>query len=202
MQDAIHRRPRALMVLASAFVLLWLVLAAFPFVWTAWGSLKLQADFFSRDSWQHAVFGTATVRVTGDAFTADGYVGAWVRTGFWRAALNTAQITVAVTVISLTFGTLGGYALARSTARYRFAILMFALFFRAMPDVTIVSGYLLPFFQLNIWGHLPTAIIVLVALNQPFTLWMMYSASFRASRAIWTKARWSMAAPGFRPSAW
>ena len=44
-----------------------------------------------------------------------------------------------------------------------------------MPHITLVSGYLLPFFQLNIWGYLPTAIIVLVAINQPFTLWMLHS---------------------------
>ena len=31
------------------------------------------------------------------------------------------------------------------------------------------------FFQLNIWGVLPTTIIVLVAINQPFTLWMLHS---------------------------
>ena len=52
---------------------------------------------------------------------------------------------------------------------------MLALIFRAMPHITLVSGYLLPFFKLNIWGYLPTAIIVLVAINQPFTLWMLRS---------------------------
>jgi multiple sugar transport system permease protein len=44
-----------------------------------------------------------------------------------------------------------------------------------MPHITLVSGYLLPFFEWNLWGHLPTAIIVLVAINQPFTLWMLHS---------------------------
>jgi len=34
---------------------------------------------------------------------------------------------------------------------------------------------LLPFFQMNIWGHLSTTIIVMVAINQPFTLWMLHS---------------------------
>ena len=38
-----------------------------------------------------------------------------------------------------------------------------------------MSGYLLPFFEWNIWGYLPTTIIVLVAINQPFTLWMLHS---------------------------
>lgn len=173
--DAVSRRTPLILFVASGFVLLWLIVAAFPFAWTVWGSFKVQADFFSRDSWWHAIFGTNTVRVTGDAFTGDGYYGAWVATGFWRNTINTAIITVCVTVISLSLGTLGGYALARSTYRYRFVILVVALLFRAMPQVTLVSGYLYPFFALNIWGYLPTAVIVLVAINQPFTLWMMYS---------------------------
>ena len=84
-------------------------------------------------------------------------------------------MTVCVTAISLTLGTLGGYALARSTYKYAFVILIVALIFRAMPHITLVSGYLLPFFKLNIWGYLPTTIIVLVAINQPFTLWMLRS---------------------------
>ena len=175
MADAINRRPPIVAFVALVFVAFWLIVAAFPFAWTVWGSFKVQADFFSRDSWWNAIAGTNTTRITDSAFTGAGYYGAWIETGFWRSVINTAIVTVSVTVISLTLGTLGGYALARSTAPYRFAILVGALFFRAMPDITLVSGYLLPFFQLNIWGYLPTATIVLVALNQPFTLWMMYS---------------------------
>lgn len=169
------RHPPLVMAVATGVVLLWLLVAAFPFAWTVWGSFKVQADFFSRESWLNALLGPTTTRVTGDPFTGAGYHGAWIATRFWVAALNTALITACVVVISLTFGTLGGYALARSQSRWRFVILIAALFFRAMPEVTLVSGYLLPFFQLNIWGVLPTAIIVLVAINQPFTLWMMYS---------------------------
>ena len=44
-----------------------------------------------------------------------------------------------------------------------------------MPHITLVSGYLLPFFELGLWGHLSTTIVVLVAINQPFTLWMLHS---------------------------
>ena len=170
-----RRLPPVLLVLSSGFVILWVFLAAFPFVWTVWGSFKVQADFFSRQSWQNAVFGVNTLAQTGSAFTGDGYYGAWIENEFWKAVINTGIVTVCVTTISLTFGTLGGYALARSGYRYKFYILLAALVFRAMPEVTLVSGYLFPFFALNIWGHLPTAILVLVALNQPFTLWMMFS---------------------------
>jgi ABC-type glycerol-3-phosphate transport system permease component len=175
MQSRKRRQSPALAALSGGIVLLWLFLAAFPFLWTAWGSFKVEADFFSRTDWLNAIYGPKTIAQTGSAFTGDGYHGAWVLQQFWNSAANTIIITLSVVVISLTIGTLGGYALARSGFRYTFWILIAALVFRAMPHVTLVSGYLLPFFQLNIWGYLPTTIVVLVAINQPFTLWMLHS---------------------------
>ena len=167
--------PNWLNFLSISFLVLWLVLAFVPFLWTFWGSFKVQADFFSKQDWQNAIFGIRTLVETGSSFTKDGYEGAWIQEGFWKAALNTAIVTLSVVAISLTLGTLGGYALARSGFRYAFWILIVALIFRAMPHITLVSGYLLPFFELGLWGHLSTTIIVLVAINQPFTLWMLHS---------------------------
>ncbi len=123
----------------------------------------------------YALWGTNTARETGNAFTGSGYYGAWIIEGFWKNFLNSGIVVFFTVIISLTFGTLGGYALARSGFRYAFWILMAALVFRAMPHITLVSGYLLPFFEWNIWGYLPTTIIVLVAMNQPFTIWMLHS---------------------------
>jgi multiple sugar transport system permease protein len=170
-----YRRPLPLAMACNLFVLLWVMVAAFPFVWTVWGSFKVEGDFFSRRSVWDPVLGLKTMLQTGHPFTLEGYYGAWVVNGFWHAVINTAIVTVCVTVISLTFGTLGGYALARSGRQYAFWLLIAALVFRAMPHITLVSGYLLPFFLLNIWGVLPTAIVVLVAINQPFTLWMLHA---------------------------
>jgi ABC-type glycerol-3-phosphate transport system permease component len=178
MSTAADRRSPLLKSLLGAFLILWLVVAAFPFLWTLWGSFKVEGDFFSKADWTNAIFGTLTRVETGGPFTLAGYYGAWVQEEFWRAALNTLIVVVCVCVISLTFGTLGGYALSRSPYRYAFWLLIIALIFRAMPPITLVSGYLLPFFQWNLWGHLPTTIIVLVAINQPFTLWML-TAFFR-----------------------
>ncbi len=169
------KRITPLSILSVAFVLLWVVIAAFPFFWTAWGSFKVQGDFFSKADWTNAITGVLTIAETGGAFTMNGYEGAWIQEEFWRAVLNTSIVVFFTVTISLTFGTLGGYALARSGYKYAFWILMAALVFRAMPHITLVSGYLLPFFEWNIWGILPTTIIVLVAINQPFTLWMLHS---------------------------
>lgn len=168
-------RLTTLKVISYALVGAWLIIAAFPFLWTVWGSFKVQGDFFSKADWTNAIYGIFTTRETGGAFTLNGYYGAWVQEEFWRNVLNTTIIVFFTVVISLTFGTLGGYALARSGFRYAFWILMAALVFRAMPHITLVSGYMLPFFEWNVWGLKGTAVIVLVAINQPFTLWMLHS---------------------------
>jgi ABC-type glycerol-3-phosphate transport system permease component len=173
MSGSATKRPLSLNVLLTGFLVLWLVIAIFPFVWTLWGSFKVENDFFSKADWRHALSGPLTQSTHGGPFTGAGYEGAWIKEEFWRAALNTLIVVVCVVTVSLTFGTLGGYALSRSPYRYAFWLLIIALVFRAMPPITLVSGYLLPFYRWNLWGHLPTAIIVLVAINQPFTLWML-----------------------------
>ncbi|AGI74849.1 putative ABC transporter permease protein (plasmid) [Octadecabacter arcticus 238] len=116
-----------------------------------------------------------TIEETGAAFTGGGYYGAWIVNDFSRNFMNTAVVVFFTVIISLTIGTLGGYALARSGRKYAFWLLMAALVFRAMPHITLVSGYMLPFFEWNLWGRHATTIVVLTAINQPFTLWMLHS---------------------------
>ena len=169
------RTPLRQLAPAVVFMSIWLLAAASPFFWTLWGSFKVEGDFFSYGGWLDAVSGRSTLAQTGHAFTLGAYRGVWVEEAFWRPALHTLILTTSVVAISLSFGALGAYALARSGRRYAYWILVAALVFRAIPGIALISGYLLPFFRLNIWGHLPTAALVLVALNQPFTLWLLHS---------------------------
>lgn len=170
-----QKRSLGLRIAIYSFVALWLIAAAFPFIWTAWGSFKVELDFFSITDWTNALTGERTKAEYGSPFTNAGYYGAWIQEEFWRSSINTFIVCFFVVCTSLTFGTLGGYALSRSGFRYTFWLLIMALMFRAMPPITLVAGYLLPFFEWNLWGILPTTIIVLVAINQPFTLWMLHS---------------------------
>lgn len=175
MASRAQRMPAGLRIASSTFVILWFIVAAFPFIWTVWGSFKVELDFFSINEWTNAITGERTEAVYGSTFTTTGYAGAWIQEEFWRNVLNTGIVCFFVVTISLTIGTLGGYALSRSSYNYTFWLLITALIFRAMPPITLVAGYLLPFFEWNLWGILPTTIIVLVAINQPFTLWMLHS---------------------------
>ena len=160
---------------ASSMVVLWLLIASGPFIWTVGGSFKVEGDFFSKADWRNAIYGVMTIVETGGSYTGNGYYGAWIEEEFWFNVFNTTVVVFFTVTISLTMGTLGGYALARSGFRYAFWLLILALIFRAMPHITLVSGYLLPFFEWNVWGKLSTTIVVLVAINQPFTLWMLHS---------------------------
>ena len=175
MESKVNKYSKQFILFNSIFIFCWLVISIFPFLWTFWGSFKVKADFFSRADWWYTVSGVNTLIETGGRSTLEAYINSWIEGEFWRAARNTAIVTFSVVTISLFLGTLGAYALSRSTYKYAFWILIAALIFRAMPHITLVSGYLFPFFQLKIWGILPTTIIVLVAINQPFTLWLLYS---------------------------
>lgn len=175
MAASAQRTPTWLKTVSYGFVLVWLIIAAFPFLWTLWGSFKVELDFFSIADWTNALTGTRTIETHGSPFTSAGYEGAWIQEEFGRNVINTAIVCFFVVCTSLTIGTLGGYALSRSGFRYTFWLLIAALIFRAMPPITLVAGYMLPFFEWNLWGILPTSIIVLVAINQPFTLWMLHS---------------------------
>ncbi len=170
-----QRKSPLLRASLSLFIIIWLIMAAFPFLWTLWGSFKVELDFFSITDWTDALTGPRTEATYGSPFTGAGYEGAWIQEEFWRAGINTTLVCIFVVCTSLTIGTLGGYALSRSGFKYVFWLLIAALIFRAMPPITLVAGYLLPFFEWNLWGHLATTVIVLVAINQPFTLWMLHS---------------------------
>ncbi|MEC7437546.1 MAG: carbohydrate ABC transporter permease, partial [Pseudomonadota bacterium] len=81
-----QKSPLWLTVLSLSFLVLWLALASVPFIWTLWGSFKVEADFFSRLDWRNAIYGVRTLAETGGTFTGGGYEGAWVKEEFWKAA--------------------------------------------------------------------------------------------------------------------
>lgn len=116
------------------------------------------------------------------------YQAVWVDNEFWRNFVNSLIVTVGVVTVSLTVGTLAGYALARSGSQLAFWILIIALIFRALPHSVLVAGYLPVFVNSaailepilgenapTLYGQPLAVIAVLVSINQPFTIWMLRS---------------------------
>ena len=107
--------------------------------------------------------------------TTQHYRNVWLENGFYKHFINTLVVTLGVVAISLTIGTLAAYGLARTRNKWVFWILIVALIFRALPQSTLVTGYLPPFIEWGLYGKRIAVIIVLVAINQPFTIWMLRS---------------------------
>lgn len=99
MASRAHRQPLPLATLSVGFVLIWLFLAAFPFLWTMWGAFKVEGDFFSRVDRMNAILGPKTRLQTGASFTDGGYAGAWIKQRFWKSVLNTAMVPPFVLVM-------------------------------------------------------------------------------------------------------
>jgi multiple sugar transport system permease protein len=108
-------------------------------------------------------------------FTSQHYEAVWVENEFYKQFFNTIIVTSGVVTISLTVGTLAGYGLARTNSMMAFWLLITALVFRALPHSVLVTGYLEPFINYGLYGKRTAVIILLVAINQPFTIWMMRS---------------------------
>lgn len=149
--------------LIAAALALWVFVALFPFLWMALMSLRVPVDAFSVPPKLVA------------PVTFDNFYRLWVVEGFWKYGFNTLVVTLATMAVSLTIGCLAGYALARYRGSLGFWLLIAALVFRAMPQVVLLTAYKPAFFELGIWSRYETLIIVLVAVNQPFTIWMLRS---------------------------
>ena len=108
-------------------------------------------------------------------FTTKHFIAVWAENEFYKQFLNTAFVTLGVVTISLTVGTLAGYALSRSNTMIAFWLLVAALVFRALPHSVLVTGYLELFIDYGLYGKKIAVIILLVAINQPFTIWMLRS---------------------------
>ena len=120
--------------------------------------------------------------------TTEHYIEVWIHNEFYRNFVNSMTVTVGVVAISLTIGTLAGFGLARSRTKLAFWILIVALVFRALPHSVLVAGYLPVFINSSeilrpflgdaaptLYGRPLAVIVVLVAINQPFTIWMLRS---------------------------
>lgn len=94
---------------------------------------------------------------------------------FYDYFINTIIVTVGTVVVSISIGSLAGYGLARYAGMASVVVLIAALGFRALPRLAFV----LPYYWIGAaTGLLDTHLLViltLVAVNQPFTIWMLRS---------------------------
>lgn len=154
---------RAIAYTAIAVVL---VVTLFPVYWIAANSFKLDIDIFA---------------VPPEWFpfnpTLKHYDAAFVQRPFLEYALNSFIIAVASTLVSLVFGTLAGYALARFQypGQWRYQISFWILSTRMMPPIVTIIPLYIAFNYLDMLNTKPAVAIAYTAFNLPFATWMMKS---------------------------
>lgn len=98
--------------------------------------------------------------------------------------VNSIFVTVLTVVISISIGLLAGYALARYSGLSGAVILIVALGFRALPRTAFVLPYFVVAKELGILDSRLVIVLALVAVNQPFTIWMLRSFFMEVPREI------------------
>ncbi|MDX1522085.1 MAG: carbohydrate ABC transporter permease [Anaerolineae bacterium] len=94
---------------------------------------------------------------------------------FYDYFINTLIVTVGTVVVSISIGCLAGYSLARYAGLASVVILIAALGFRALPRLAFILPYYWIGSATNLLDTHLLVILTMVAVNQPFTIWMLRS---------------------------
>ena len=103
---------------------------------------------------------------------------------FYGYFLSSVIVTVGTLVVSISIGCLAGYGLARYSGILGVVILVAALGFRALPRMAFVLPYYFLGQMSGLYDTYLLLILTLVAVNQPFTIWMLRSFFMEIPREI------------------
>jgi multiple sugar transport system permease protein len=163
----LNRAKRTLKnVLAYATIAVALVVTFFPIYWLASNSFKYDIDIFSIPPlW----FPTNP--------TLKHYHEVFIERPFLTYAFNSLIIALATTAISVTLGTMAGYALARFRypGQWRYQISFWILSTRMMPPIVSIIPLYLAFNYFHMLNTKTAVVIAYTAFNLPFATWMMKS---------------------------
>ncbi len=159
-------RERVLRWLAYLTIAVALIVTLFPIYWIAANSFKTDIDIFAVPPQWYP-----------EAPTLKHYVETFVERPFLLYALNSFLVAVGTTIVSLTFGTLAGYALARFRypGRFRYNVSFWILSTRMMPPIVTIIPLYLFFLFFDMLNTKSALVIAYTAFNLPFATWMMKS---------------------------
>lgn len=156
-----RRRPKASPTAAILLIGLALLMLA-PFVWTALSVTKPTDVAFANPP-----------VLTGYTPTLEAFVNLWETTYFADYLVNTVIVALISTVVALVLGIPAAYALSRFPGYVSAILLLLALIFRSLPRFSVV----LPMYEisrsLGIYDTNFALAAALVAINQPFSIWLL-----------------------------
>ena len=148
-------------VLFYLCILLLLLYSIGPIIWMGISSLSFEEDFFTTES------------LLPQRFTFTNYINLFKDTYFINFILNSTYISIGTILASVVIGTLAAYSLTRFKYRGRNLFSIFSLFAYMLPSVLLVIPLYLLVVNLRLTNKLPGLMIAYLALNLPYSIWMM-----------------------------
>lgn len=99
----------------------------------------------------------------------------WVEKGFLSFLWNSLVIAAGTVFVSVPIGTLAAYGLARTRSRQASTLLFGLLAIRMLPQILLALPFFVMARYLALVDTYTMMILAMVAMNQPFTIWLMRS---------------------------
>ncbi len=160
------KRPRTgqivLRVLFYAIVIVILLYALLPFYWAIRSSLTPSADLFR-----------TPVQYIPTHPTLQNYRDV-LGTGLFRQALlNSAIVSISVTLLALIIGSFASYALGRFRFAGRTPVLYLILSMTMFPQIAVLGSLFQLVNTLRLFNQLPALIVTYMIFTLPFTVWTL-----------------------------
>jgi len=163
-------------------ILLWMVLLVFfiPALWIILTSMRKRSEINSHPPvWIPQGLTLDSYKILFGMPTPDGAFGMGGSIPVSDYAMNSIVIALVATLFALIFGTLAGYVFSRFKFRGKNGIYLGMMLARAVPGIALSLPLFIMYARTNLSDTILGMIITYVALNIPFTAWLM-DGFFRA----------------------
>jgi multiple sugar transport system permease protein len=163
-------------------ILLYIILLIFflPAVWIILTSIRPNVEINTRPPiWIPGHITFDSYKILLGMPTPEGAFGMGGEIPFAEYARNSLVISLVSTLFALIFGTLAGYTFSRFRFKGKNTIFLWMMLLRAVPGIALSLPLFVLFARLELSDTILGMIIVYVALNVPFTAWLM-DGFFRA----------------------
>lgn len=155
------KRPVSYHLVNIGIVILGLF-AILPIVWTFYTSLRTNVDI-----------NKFPAKITLSNLSLDAYFGVWRDTNFPMLIKNSLIVSTLTVIVSLSLGTLAGYALSRSKFRGRQGVLLVYLAIRLVPGVLLLIPLYLFMNKLGLLDSYIGLVLAYTTFTLPATIWLM-----------------------------
>jgi len=163
-------------------VLLWAVLFAFfiPALWIILTSIRIRSEINAYPPvWIPSGFSLDSYKIMFGMPTPEGAFGLGGSIPIVDYARNSIIIALVSTLFALIFGTLAGYAFSRFRFKGKNGVYLGLMLARAVPGIALSLPLFIMYARIGLSDKISGMIITYVALNIPFTAWLM-DGFFRA----------------------